>query len=159
MQTHWLITGVLTVGIIACQPAEETKTSLTRQDTIANTIICDVNIKNTDPDDAWVEECLAGFSSDKFIDLVFEGIYTGKLKVVSYEDSKTLKPSTIRRMEANGDIVRERIGKLQCTEKWTIDEKNYTFTKKVEQAVLGQELVNTDGSVRGHKALFVVIFP
>lgn len=159
MQTHWLITGVLSASLIACQPSGETESTLAGQDSTVQTIISDVSIRNANPYDTWAEECLAGFSAGPFTDQIFEGIYSGKLKVISYDDGKPLKPSTIREMETKGDIVRERIGKLQCTEQWTVDTERYTFTKKVTRAVLGQELVNEDGTVRGHKALFVVVFP
>ncbi len=127
-------------------------------DVIADTITYDVIVKNPNPDDAWTEECLRNLNREALIQNIYEGIYNGKLKTLDYFSDEEITAEEIKHMEHEGDFDRNDIGKLQFTEIWYMNPKNYDVHKKVQSVVLGYELKKENGDIKGYKPVFRVVW-
>jgi hypothetical protein len=57
-------------------------------------------------------------------------------------------------MEKDENFNRKNIGKIQFTERWYFDVKTQQLQKEVMSIVLGHELTNDEGLVRGYKPVF-----
>ncbi len=159
MYTKLLTLITLTVLFISCKD-ETTKTSTTplshSEYLIADTIIYDVIIKNPNPFDEWTTECLQYFDRANFVDDIFQAVYNKEIEAYSYFENETIRPNKLRKMEDNGEIVRDRIGKIQFTEKWYYNKNNLLFKKEILSVVLGEEIISQDSSIRGYKPIFRV---
>ena len=123
---------------------------------IADTIIYDVIIKNPNPYDKWTTECLQHLNRTDFVNNIFQAVYNKEVEAYGYFDNDRIKPKKLQKMETNGEIVRDRIGKIQFTEKWYYDRNNLVFNKKILSVVLGEEIISQDSSIRGYKPIFKV---
>lgn len=122
----------------------------------ADTIVCDMVVKNPDKEDAWLDECLGRFNRNGFIDSVFADIYSKKLIAYSYETRKPLSIREVRRLEEASGYSRDIIGKFQFSEAWYYDNKNHSFVKKVHSIIFGYETYDDRGFVKGYKPLFKI---
>jgi uncharacterized membrane protein YcaP (DUF421 family) len=162
--TRIIIITLVALLFLACQKKKPSDVSIEndilkgKNILIADTIIYDVVIKNPSPDNAWEEERLRHFKHDVFIDQVFNNIYRNKYLIKSYQTGDEISSRTIKRMEKSGDINRNAIGKIQFTEKWLWDKSNDKLEKETISIVLGQEVKEKDGTLRGYKPVFKVIF-
>jgi hypothetical protein len=120
---------------------------------IADTIIYDVIIRNPDPEDIWTTECLRQFHHKMLIDSLFDLVYSKKIQAFDYFTKEQLEVSEIHKLEKE-EFSREQIGKIQFTERWYFDRETSQFQKEVLAVVLGYELLNSDGRVRGYKPVF-----
>jgi len=121
---------------------------------VADTIIYDVIIKNANPEDAWANECLKHFQHAALIDSLFYLVYNRQASAYDFFSEQALKVKDVQRMERENDFSRNRIGKIQFTERWYFDVSSQQFQKEVISVVLGYELVNDEGVVRGYKPVF-----
>lgn len=124
---------------------------------VADTIIYDVNIVNTNPDDDWANQCLQGLDHDVLIDNIFAMIYEGSITAYDFETKEALSPRRVKRIENEEGFDRASIGMIQFTEAWYLDPDKSTMTKKVSSMVLGtNNYFTSDGTLIGPKALFRV---
>jgi hypothetical protein len=123
---------------------------------IADTIIYDVIIKNPNPNDEWTEECLQHFNRPNFVNDIFQAVYNKEVEAFDYFNDELLKPNKLQKMEEDGEVDRDLIGKIQFTEKWYYDKNNLIFSKEILSVVLGEEIHNQDGGIRGYKPIFRV---
>lgn len=149
--------GIITTAL-GC---DNKKTDLSYQNVpkdnlVADTIIYDVLISNPNPEDTWTAECLDNLEKTLFVDQIFQGIYNGKLQPYDYYEDKPMRLSKIKRMEKNQELQRNHIGKVQFTERWYYDPVNLKMKKEVISMVLGEQLLNSEGEVRGYKPIFKV---
>jgi hypothetical protein len=124
---------------------------------VAEKIIQDIIIKNTNPDDAWTEECLQGMHRDTLVDAVFEMAYSGKAIVYDFDTGSTLSVKQLKKKEKEKGFSRDKIGKIQFIESWYLNPDNVTFTKKVSSFVLGYETYDSQGQFRGYLPVFRMI--
>ena len=124
--------------------------------TYADTIVCDMVVKNPDKEDKWMEECLGRFERSKLIDSIFSDVYAGKLLAYSYETHKQLSVKEVKRIEEKTGYSRDIIGKFQFREAWYYDRQNHSFIKKVHSIIFGYETYDETGFVKGYKPLFKV---
>lgn len=153
---HFLITVLIITGINCDRTQPEPFVQVPQNNLLADTITYDVLIANPNPEDTWTAECLGNLNRDLFIDQIFEGIYNGTLKPYDYYEEKPLKPNKIRRLEEKEELIRKNIGKVQFTERWYYDASELKMKKEVISMVLGEQLYNSDGEVRGYKPVFKV---
>lgn len=153
----YLLIIILVVTTINCdRTPPEPSVRVPQNNLLADTITYDVLIANPNPEDTWTAECLDNLNRDLFIDQIFEGIYNGTLKPYDYYEEKPIKPNKIRRLEEKEELIRNNIGKVQFTERWYYDASELKMKKEVISMVLGEQLYNSDGEVRGYKPVFKV---
>ena len=123
---------------------------------VANPIIYNVAIKNYNPYDEWSVECLKNTNSTAIANTIFQGVYKGKLKPIDFfsEDQKELSIADVKKLEKQ--FSRKQIGQIQFEEYWYYDEAKQSFYKDVKSVVLGYELYNAEGEVRGFQPAFKV---
>jgi hypothetical protein len=126
---------------------------------MADTIVCDMVIKNPDKDDKWTESCLQYLQRKKLIDTLFYQVYNNELQALDYYTNKPLCSSEVKKMEKEISNDRNLIGKIQFREAWMYDAKNKVFIKKVYSMILGYETYDDKGFVKGYKPLFKVVLP
>lgn len=123
---------------------------------VADTIIYDVVIHNPNPEDQWTAECLKDLKHRALIDSLFALVYDGKMKAYDFFSKEVIKNKDLKQMESENGFSRDHIGKIQFTERWYFDKKSQQFQKEVLSLVLGYELFNQDGSLRGYKPVFKI---
>jgi hypothetical protein len=121
---------------------------------IADTILYDVVVRNPNPNDEWTKECLRYVNNKALVDGLFEAVFKGKLMAYNYKTDVPLTIDEVRKIDSENK--RSLIGKLQCTEQWYWDTKNYKLYKKVVSIIIGYEVFDAEGAVRGYKAGFKV---
>jgi len=117
---------------------------------IADTIIYDVTIKNTSKEDDWQEFCLKNVDRTALANIIFNGIYNGKLTAYDYQQESPMTIEEVKELEK--EFSRDQIGKMQFIEEWFFDEKDMTMGKRVNEVMLAYEILNLDGEVRAYKA-------
>lgn len=122
----------------------------------ADTIVCDMVVKNPDKEDLWTEECLKQLKRQPLIDTIFNEIYLGKLQAFDYNTGCPLNIKEVKRLEETSGYSRGIVGKFQFKEVWYYDNKNHTFIKKVHSIIFGYETYDDKGFVKGYKPLFKV---
>ncbi len=130
------------------------KSDSSAKNLIADTIIYDVIIKNPDPDDEWTEKCLAGFDKIRFVDQIFNAVYSKHAIVYDFFSGEKISPGALKRIEKSKDYNREKIGKIQFSETWYYDSLNLIMEKKIISMVLGYELHGDNGEIIGYKPVF-----
>ncbi len=123
---------------------------------IADTIIYDVIIKNTDPDNKWIEKCLGNLNRSELVDQLFDAVYDNKANAYNFFSGKKLRPADLKRIEKDKDFNRSKIGKLQFTEAWYYDPPKLLMQKRIISITLGHELPGNDGNIIGYKPVFKV---
>jgi hypothetical protein len=123
---------------------------------VADTIIYDVVIRNTNPYDTWIEKSLGRLKHDKLIDSIFSLVYEQGVKAYDYFSGEELTSKQIHSRENEKGFSREHIGKIQFTEAWYFNNKTRTLKKEVISIALGYELYGDSGELRGYKPVFKV---
>jgi hypothetical protein len=135
-----------------------------------------VFIKSPYPEetDWWVEN-LEGVKREKFVNLLLDAAFEGKVKVYDYLDNTLLskaqveniacKTDTIKVLRANPpydevDTVivqkldRKDIHRVTFMEEWNFDENNFTMEKKVVGIAPAETVYGDSAVVKGYKPLF-----
>ena len=156
---------LFTVGLLALAGCNNNKThespnqnisvvdSFTGQ-LIADTVIYDVIIHNTNPDDQWAQQCLQYVNQKMLIDSLFNLVYSGEIIAYDFFEKKPLSIREVKKLESVEGFSRDNIGKIQFTERWFFDSSTLNFQKQVISIVLGYDLFDPDGNLRGHKPVF-----
>ena len=124
----------------------------------ADTIVCDMVVKNPLKDDKLTEEWLGRLMREALIENIFEDIYKGNLIASEYSTNRKLSVDEVKAMEKTPGYSRDIIGKFQFCEGWFYDRVHHTFIKKVYSIIFGYEVYNESNEVRGYKPLFKVEF-
>jgi len=125
---------------------------------VAEKIIQDIIIKNTDPNNTWAEECLKGMQRETLVNEAFEMAYSGKAKVYDFDTNELLSKKQLKEREEKEGFSREKIGKIQFVESWYLNTDKATFTKRVNSLVLGYETYNSEGQFFGYLPVFRMEF-
>ena len=121
---------------------------------LADSIIYDVTIKTSDPDDEWSKVCLSRLDREKLTRKVFDAVYSGNAIPYDYASGSQLSISDVKAIEEKAEFSREKVATIQFTEKWSFDEEKMTFEKKVYSIMIGYELFSDSGEFRGYRAAF-----
>jgi hypothetical protein len=157
---------IAAAGILACshdnavkqQTADSSFVKTTPGIVIADTIIYDVIIRNPNPDDSWSAYCLKGLQRADLVDSLFKLVYEGRIAAYDYDTHAALKPKDVKRIEASGGFAREKIGKIQFTEKWFYNPSGKPITKEIISIVPGYEVYTSTGELMGYKPVFLLRF-
>lgn len=149
------------IFLICCQKASEKQVATKPEqeyespaNCIADTIIYDVIIRNTNPYDTWMEKSLGKLQHSKLIDSLFSLVYERKIKAYDYFSNEELSPKQVKAMENEAGFTRDRIGKIQFTEAWYFNKGLKKWDKEVISIALGYELYRDSGELRGYKPVF-----
>lgn len=123
---------------------------------VADTIIYDVIIRNPDSSDEWTAECLKNLNHRMLIDSLFSMAYSEQAEVYDFFSGVALTPEALLALESTPDFDRSRVGKIQFTEQWMVSSEDLTLSKKVLSLVVGYELYDESGGVRGYKPVFKI---
>ncbi len=123
---------------------------------VADTIVYDVVIRNLNPDDAWASQCLRRLDRSKLVNDIFDMIYDGKALAYNHETNEKMTPRQVKDIESQPGFSRNDIAMIQFKEAWYLNVSKTDMTKKVISMVLGMDLLNDQGELFGHKALFRV---
>lgn len=121
---------------------------------VANPIIYDVIVKNTDESDDWAEYCLSNTDVEAISNIIYNAIYQEKLVAYHYLNDSIFTIDQVKEIEQENSP--NDLGKIQFEEEWYFDEVNLTMSKKVLSIIIGYELVNDQGEVYGYKPGFKV---
>jgi hypothetical protein len=152
--------------LISCRESTKTVNPLSYADNISDTgagilvaenIIQDIVIKNTDQNDVWAEECLKGMKQGTLVDIAFELAYSGKAVVYDFDTHEKLTTRQLKQLEKKEGFSRDKIGKIQFVESWYLHPDKVTVTKKVSSMVLGYETFDSKGEFRGYLPVFRMI--
>ncbi len=125
-------------------------------DLIADTIIYDVIIKNRDTSDTWKEECLQYLNKSALIDSLFSAVYSGRHKAYDLFSGEEINPQELSKLENEGAISRDDIGKIQFREVWYLNSEQFIMNKKVYSIVVGTETFADNGEFRDYKPIFKI---
>lgn len=123
---------------------------------LADTITYDAVINNPNPDDLYTERFLKRLNKEKLIDAIFDAVYSGKLKAYAIFGNKEMSIDQVKALENVKGFSRSKIGKVQFTESWYLDENSLSISKKVIAMAFGYDHANEDGIVDSYKPLFRV---
>jgi hypothetical protein len=124
----------------------------------ADTVVCDMVVKNPDKEDTWTEECLSRLKRKALTDSIFDDVYKGKLIAFDFNSHKPLSVKEVKKLEEMAGYSRDIIGKFQFREAWFYDKQHHSFIKKVHSIVFGFETYDQSGFVKGYKPLFKIEF-
>jgi hypothetical protein len=124
----------------------------------ADTIVCDMIVRNSDKEDKWMEECLGRFHHNELLDAIFEDIYNGKLIAYEYVTHKKLTIDEVRKIEKAPGYSRDVISKFLFREAWYYDRSNHTLIKRVHSIIFGYEIFDTNISDKKIIPMFKIEF-
>lgn len=124
-------------------------------ETIAAPIVYEVIVKNPDPDDTWKEECLKNTHLDQFVQDMIKAVKSEKLVAYHYYTDEKLSVKEVEEIVEDSNME-DHLGNIQFEEEWIWDNSTLSLQKKVNKIMFGYEVYNSDGSLRGYKASFVV---
>ncbi len=174
MKKLMLISALLMcmVASHSCKNASSTdgKTVLTER------IQYPVFIKSPYGDDAeWYKENMEGPKREKFVNLLLDAAFDGKVKAYDYEDNIPLTKEQISHIMVKSDTVimtrtyapyndydtvivqkleRRNIHRITFLEEWYFDEKAFTMEKKVVGIAPAITMYADSNEVKGYKPLF-----
>jgi hypothetical protein len=125
---------------------------------IADTIIYDVIIRSSNPNDEWENQRLQYLNQSAFVDSLFNLVYDKEIIAYDVFENKPLSISQVKLIEKQDDFARNRIGKVQFTEKWYFNPTNQELQKQILSIALGYETYDENGEVRAYKPVFKLYF-
>jgi hypothetical protein len=146
-----ILSGLL---LLSCQQTQPKKEPFSGN-CIADPITYEVIVNNPNPEDDWKTECLANTSTKNLVADIVEAVKDGKLKAFDYYDNHLLTREELNHLFEE-EKIQEKIGNIQFIERWYWNKENLQLQKKVEKLMLGYELYDLDGKVKGYKASFTV---
>jgi hypothetical protein len=159
---------IIAIILLACNKPksnvteQQNKLSFFKNDSalylVTDTIIYDVVLKPPAEPETWKDLSLLKFNRKEFIDFIFSSVYSGKLSVYDHLTDKKLSLSEVKKIEKSKDFSRDKITKIQFNESWFIDTNSLIIKKKVNSIILGYEIYNSEGEIRGYKAVFKIKF-
>lgn len=164
MKTVYVLLKVLLVCIILASCKSEVKQGLKSTEfsqiskgstIVADSVLYDVIIRAMDKDDNWENERLKSLNQELFINYIFDNLYKEKLFAFDYITGERLSIKDIKKLEKSEGFLRSRISKIEFNEQWSIDSLG-TLNKRINEMSFGIESYSSQGTFKGHLALFKV---
>jgi hypothetical protein len=154
---HHISTALIISGLFlfSCQSKTEQEQKISQGKTIAKPIIYEVIVKNPNPDDDWLNECLENTNSSFLIKEILNAVNKGDLKAYDYYDNHLLSQKEIKDIIGENEL-KTRTGKIQFEENWYWDKDQLKLRKEVKKLMFGFEIYDATGKLRGYKASFIV---
>ncbi|MFN8257933.1 MAG: hypothetical protein U0W24_19710 [Bacteroidales bacterium] len=113
---------------------------------IADTITYNVVVKNSNPEDDWMDINLKHLNRKAFINIIFNAIYNGNLVPYDYQSEKAMTIEEVKLLEK--EHPRKEIGNILFIESWYFNEKEMILGKKVYSVMMAYERITTTGEIR-----------
>ncbi len=123
---------------------------------MASPVIYDVIVKNPDTEDGWASEKLKFLDKEELVNIIFDAVYSGKLKAYNYHSGEEMSIKEIKELEESEEFDRSMIGKLQFEEDWYLDKERFTMYKDIKSILLAYERIDQFGEVQSYKAAFLI---
>lgn len=159
-----VLTGFFTISCCTKenQNTDNLKQTLktTKQNSLENcfttdSIIYDVEII-PDSTDEFRVNCLKEFDQKEFVEIIFDAVYSGRLKAFDIGTNEELSIKEVKKLEKTEGYNRSSIGKLQFNESWSLNKETLSFEKKVTWIKMGYEVYTDEGILMGYAPLFGV---
>jgi hypothetical protein len=159
----YIITLLIMLSFIACKKnkvndsdAESMSYNSVTGSLVADTIIYEVIIKSTNPDDSWLQKSLGRLNRKQLIDSIFNLVYNKELTAYDYFSNEKLSVNQVRNMEREDGFNRDQIGMIQFEEAWYFNKSTQHFQKKVISIAMGRERFVDSTELRGYNPVFKI---
>ena len=118
---------------------------------VADSIMYITEVKNSEPSEAYyMDQWLSGAKIDLLANLIFDAVYSNRLKAYNYISGEEMSISQVKELET--EWKREDVGQILFTEDWFFDSKKMQMYKKVNSIMLAYFRYSDDGTLIGNKA-------
>ena len=169
-----LMTGVFAI----CSCNNNKNDDFKNKKLLTERIQYDVFIKSPDPDFDWWNQNIEGSKREPFIKTILDLAYSGKVKAYDYYNNP-LTPEQVKKIGYKNDTIStvdpndptkmhdtvikttlnlQQITKVRFLEEWYLDEKNFSFDKKVVGMMLMQENYDDSLHLRGYSPICWIYF-
>ncbi|WP_421920600.1 hypothetical protein [Marinifilum sp.] len=147
---YYILTALITSGLFlfSCQNKTESLPTKAQGELIADPIIYEVIVKNPNPDDEWLNECLENTNSSFLIKEILNAVNKGDLKAYDYYDNHLLTQKEIKNIIEENEL-NTRTGKIQFEENWYWDKDQLKLLKEVKKLMFGFEIYDASGKLHG----------
>lgn len=152
ISTALILSGLF---LFSCQQQEEKESAEFSGIKIANPITYEVLVNNPNPEDEWKAECLENTNVNNLVKDIIKAVRNGNLPAFDYYDNHQLSKPELEKIIAESDLL-NKTGNIQFVEEWYWNSDKLTLEKKVKKMMLGYEIYDALGKIRGYKASFVV---
>ena len=151
---NYILLGI--VSILFTTACNDKKNEITNQKILTERIQYDVIIKSPDAEYDWWRENIEGSKRESFVRTLLELAYSGKVKAYDYFNNP-LTPEEVKKIGNSTDTLQyidpidpnhiidtvikntlniQNITKVRFLEEWYLNEKDYSFNKKVVGVML-----------------------
>ncbi len=117
---------------------------------VADSIMYIATVKNSNPENTYMDEWLRGAKVDSLAAFIFDAVYAEKLKAYDYVTGEVMTLQDVKNLEE--EYKRENIGQILFTEDWYFDKEKLQMHKKVNSIMLGYFRYDDEGKLLGNKA-------
>ena len=123
---------------------------------MADTITYNLDIKNADSDDYYSARFLERLNRNALLTSLVNDVLTGKLNAYDYFSGQKLSQDEIKIILKQDDFKNDNFAQLQFQEKWTYNHSTQQLIKNVYSVVLGFEIRDDEGNLKGYKPAFKI---
>jgi len=126
---------------------------------VAESIIYDVVIQNssaegTEWNDGSYYTSVTNVDVEAIANILFQAVYEQRLVPYGILTGEPMTIEEVKKMDL--EFKRNRIAKMEFTEKWLMNENTLEMSKLISEIALGYESVTDSGEVTGYKPCFKV---
>ena len=153
-----LVISIIAIGTFSCNTSNNNLKSenITDTDLLADTIYYPVRIKNIDPDDSWADIRLKKLDRKKFVDNIFNSVYSGKAIAYNYLTDRPYTIDEIKELENSEDYNRDNVVEIEFREKWWYNPDRSLFKKEVLSMLVAYAVFDDTGEFSRLKAAFYI---
>jgi len=151
----WATLSLMTVLFAACHSNVGDGATMDSKYLIADTILYPVRIKNIDPSDEWAIVRLKNLKNQKFVDDVFDAVYSGKATAFNYLSDEPMTIDAVKELEQRDDFKRDNVVELEFREAWWYNADKSVFKKKVLSILVAYAVFDDSGEMRMKAAFYI----
>jgi hypothetical protein len=151
----WAILSLMTVLFAACHSNTGDEAAMDSKFLLADTIAYPVRIKNIDPNDEWATVRLKNLKNQKFVDDVFDAVYSGKATAFNYLSDEPMTIDKVKELEQRDDFKRDNVVELEFREAWWYNADKSVFKKKVLSILVAYAVFDDTGEMRMKAAFYI----
>ncbi|WP_372755469.1 hypothetical protein [Labilibaculum sp.] len=141
--------------LFSCQQQKKNESTQYSGIKIADPITYEVVVSNPNPEDEWKAECLENTNVNNLVKDIIKAVRNGDLAAFDYYDNHQLSKPELEKIIAESNLL-NKTGNIQFMEEWYWNSDKLSLEKKVKKMMLGYEIYDALGKIRGYKASFVV---
>jgi len=126
---------------------------------VAETIVYDVVIQNSQYGNEWQNECsyytfATNVDAEAIANIIFQAVYEGRLIPYAIMRDGTMSIEEVRALEK--EYKRNSIAKLEFTETWYFNENTLQMSKKISEIAFGYERLTKEGEIKSYNPAFKI---